>query len=132
MTKYPRMKRRPRTKPKSKAKPKSKRREKAMPMKEAIDKEDWERQDKGLKPEPKPKVEMPVYDAPVIKDHLKLDDVPFEDLVSFAEERKIIFNKEGVRFIGFDVIIRLKDKPAMSGWMSEKDVLQLQKLIPRR
>ena len=127
MRKYPGMKR---TGTKRTPKPKK---EKEMPvMKDAIDKEDWERQEKGLKPRPKPKVEMPDPEAPAVEKYLKLKDIPIEDLVSFSEERRVVPNREGVKFIGFDVIIRLKDQPAISGWMSEKDVLQLQKLVPRR
>lgn len=123
MRKYTGMKRKPKSKPKE---------EEMAVQTVAKDKEDWDREDKGLKARPKPKVEMPDPEAPMVESHLHLKDIPLEDLLGFTEERRIIPNREGVKFIGFDVIIRLRDQPALSGWMSEKDVLQLQKLIPRR
>lgn len=121
---YPGMKHKPKAKPKK---------EREMPiMREAIDKEDFDRKEKGLSPRPKKKIVMPDPEAPMVEKRMTIKDIPIEDLMSFTEEKKTVSNREGVKFIGFDVIIRLRDKKPLLGWMAEKDVLQLRQLVPRR
>ena len=114
-------------------------------MQEAIDKEDWERMDKGLPPIPKPKIKMPIPSIPNIENQIKLDDIPIERIefggISFC--RKAIENKEGYKFMGYEISIILKrkqgrpkedgkdDKP-ISGWISEPDFLKLRQLLGNR
>jgi len=117
-------------------------------MAEAIDKEDWERMDKGLTPVKKPKVVIPEPKFPKIDNHLKFEDVPidrFEKLLS--ARRSVVKNEEGARFIGYDVLIEFKGKrkpgrppetkeeippEIISGWMIEGDFLHLYRLIRDR
>jgi len=98
-------------------------------MKEAIDKEDWQRMQKGLKPKPKPPKVMPTYKAPIVDNHIRLKDIPLQSVIGFSSSPKTVRNAEEVRFIGYDVIINVKDKPKpISGWMSENDVIRLRQL----
>lgn len=105
-------------------------------MREAIDKEDFDRIDKGLPPRPKPKVNIPEPDPPEVPDQIKVEDVPKEKFVGLAGVRKrVVSNAEGVRFMGFDVSIDVEGK-TLNGWMAEKDLRDLmqtfkEKIDPR-
>ena len=102
-----------------------------MVMQEAVDKEDFERMQKGLRPKAKPKIKMPVYDPPTVKKQLVIDEIPIGEVVGFTAQKRVVTNSEGVKFIGADVIINIKDKNPMKGWMAEKDLLQLKQLTGR-
>lgn len=113
-------------------------------MQEAMDKEDWERMDKGLPPLPKKKVVKPEPKFPKIENQIAFVDIPldrFEKLIS--ARRKVIKNDEGVQFVGMDLVIELKkgagrpaksDNPELSsrtitGWMIEADWYKLYRHI---
>ncbi len=120
---------------------------------EAMDLQDWERQDKGLPPLPKKKIVRKPIEMPEVENLLKFKDVPldrFEKLVS--ARRNTIKNAEGARFIGYDVIITLKgnkkpgrpltlkegeepqklESKTISGWMQEGEWLELYRHIRDR
>ena len=110
-------------------------------MTEAMDKEDWERMDKGLPPLPKKKIIRPEPKMPNVENRIMFADIPldkFEKLIS--ARRRSIKNDEGMRFIGMDIVIELKKGPGrppkteveeksesrvISGWMIEGDWTKL-------
>lgn len=113
-------------------------------MNEAMSKEDFERMEKGL-PRLKPKrVDKPDPALPTIENEIKAADIPggYEIHLESAK-RHIMRNEEGVRFIGFNVVIELfpirqKRKPGrpkesesvelepmtLTGWMLEGQFLE--------
>jgi hypothetical protein len=115
-------------------------------MNEAISREDFERQEKGLPPLKKDKIVRPEPEFPKVDNLIKFDDIPildFERIVTSAMRR--IKNKEGVNFIGYDVTILLKarrraGRPTkeeeeagepqpriLKGWMIEGDFEKLKR-----
>ena len=107
-------------------------------MTEAISREDFERMEKGLRPLKRKVIPRPDPEKPVIENEIKFDNIPpdrFKDLES--AKRNTLKNKDGVRFIGYDVEIsfeikRSPGKPpgaitneerdfpkSMKGWMDE-------------
>ncbi len=102
-------------------------------MLEAIDKIDWDRQEKGLPPRPKPKVEMTEPAPPEVPDQIHLADILKENFKTLAGARKrVVRNAEGVMFMGFDVSIDLEDGKRMDGWLSEKDLRDLIRLYKNK
>ena len=100
-------------------------------MKEAIDKEDWERAQKGLKPRPKPPKVMPKYDMPKVPNHITLDQIPIAEVIGFYSAPRTVKSAEGVRFIGHDVTLNIKDKKPVNGWMTDGDLIKLGQLTGR-
>jgi len=112
---------------------------------EAIDREDWERQDKGLAPLPKKKIVILSQKEPDVENQVKFDDIPLDRFVKLiSARRRSIVNEQGARFIGYDVIVELKGKrkagrpkedaeepqsEILSGWMIEGNWLKLYRHI---
>jgi len=101
-------------------------------MQTAVEKEDWELMQKGLPPRKKKVVQIPNPEMPEVENLLKFEDIPldkFEKLIS-ARRRKID-NKEGVKFIGFDVVMEVRDKrkPGRPPKDEEKAIEELEKRI---
>jgi len=118
-------------------------------MQEAMSLEDFERQEKGLPPLKHKKVEKPEPKKPDIPNEIKFEDIPIDDFIELEyAKRNTLKNKEGVRFIGYDVSMTLnsnavlkrkpgrpakdseKEEPSsepknLVGWMSEGDFLNL-------
>lgn len=109
-------------------------------MQEAVSLEDWERSKKGLKPLKRKIIQRPEPERPEIQNEIKFEDINLERFKSLDNAtRNTLKNKEGVRFIGYDVEITLgkpekmiaitneeKNAPkSMKGWMSEGDFLRL-------
>ena len=112
-------------------------------MKEAMTKADFERQEKGLPPFKvvKPTREEP--EKPEVENEILFKDIDaslFNELKS--AKRSVIRNKEGMRFIGFDVVMSIYQKGAfgrakkiengkpidpeiITGWMNEGNFLEL-------
>ena len=101
-------------------------------MQEAIDKEIWEAQDKGLKIRKKPAPKIPEPKVPIIKDQLKLGDVPLEEVTGITANLRQRENDEGFRFIGMDVVLSLKGKQPKKGWMTEGDFYALRREVAGR
>jgi len=112
-------------------------------MNEAMSQENFERQEKGLPPVKRKKIERPEPDKPEIENEIKFKDIDttlFNDLKS--AKRNVVKNKDGVRFIGFDVVMSVYQKGAfgrpkktengksvdpdiVTGWMDEGNFLEL-------
>ncbi|MBM4388840.1 MAG: hypothetical protein FJ088_13955 [Deltaproteobacteria bacterium] len=101
-------------------------------MQEAIDKVDFERMEKGLPPRPIIKPKLVVPDPPIIENQVRLKEISLKQVTDLAAKSKTIRNPEGFRFIGFDVMIGIKDKDPISGWMSEADFYQLRREVGGR
>ena len=68
---------------------------------------------------------------PPVKNQITLDKIPLQNLLGFSVAKHIITNEEGVKFIGHDIILNIKDKNPVKGWISEADLLQLRQLTGR-
>lgn len=115
-------------------------------MQEAVTKENFERMEKGLPPL-KVKVEKrPEPTKPDVENEIKFKDIPVDEFVELEYARRnTVKNKEGIRFIGYDVSMILespmKRKPGrpkesekeevltesknLIGWMNEGEFLTL-------
>ena len=98
-----------------------------MPIpREAIDLEDWKRMDKGLPPRKKAKVVIPEPKNPVVPNQINFVEIPLDKVVRLeAVRRNVIKNDDGVRFLGYDVIIEMKDSKSKTGWLLEGDLVRL-------
>lgn len=119
-------------------------------MKEAMTKEDFDRSEKGLPPLKAVKVARPEPEEPEIDNWIKFKDVDVKLFASLdSAKRRTIKNREGVRFIGFDVSMQIyqpgafgrpkeveKGVPAkpetITGWMLEGDFLQLRRTFSKK
>jgi hypothetical protein len=113
-------------------------------MQEAMSREEWERQDKGLPPLKKEKIVRPEPNPPKVEKVIKFDAIPLDRFVRLLNvKRNMAKNEDGMRFIGYDVEMEIKykakkQKPLekvlseeeeketyiLSGWMPEGDWLQ--------
>lgn len=108
-------------------------------MNEAVSKEDFDLMERGMKPAKKKVEPRPEPPMPVIEQIVKVVDIPENYTVRLDEAfRSIKKNKDGMRFIGYDVVIRLipvtpEEKKAgrpfepktLTGWMIEGEFLAL-------
>lgn len=112
-------------------------------MKEAMTRANFERTEKGLPPFKPEIIKRSEPEKPEIKNEIKFKDIKLDDFIELTEaKRSIVKNTEGVRFIGFDVVMKLKQKgpfgrpkktengePAgpkiVTGWMDEGNFLEL-------
>jgi len=109
-------------------------------MQEAVSRVDWELMEQGKKPKKRSQIIKPEPERPELKNEIKFTDIPVERFKKLDSAIKnIIKNKEGMRFIGYDVLISLgrpdnmiaitdeekKAPKSMSGWMDEGNFLQL-------
>jgi hypothetical protein len=97
-------------------------------MKEAVPLDEWERMDKGLSSKPKMKVLKPDPEPPEVPNRIEFKSINLNKVIQIEAVRKnIVKNEEGMRFIGFDVSIEVKDSGPLRGWILEGD---LRKLLP--
>lgn len=124
-------------------------------MQEAMTKENWERQERGLRPLKANTVKRPEPKKPDIDNEIKFEDIPIEDFVELEyAKRNTLKNEEGVRFLGYDVSMilnanaKLKRKPGrpkesekeevsngpktLSGWMDEGNFLTLVRHVRKK
>lgn len=108
-------------------------------MQEAMTKENWERSEKGLPPLKPKKITRPEPERPVIEKEIKFSDIPVDWFKTLDKATmNTLKNKDGMRFIGYDVEISLgknktgaitneeKNYPkSMKGWMDEGSFLSL-------
>ena len=112
-------------------------------MKEAMTQANWDRAEKGLPPLKPKVVPRPEPEKPEIENEIKFKDIKSDDFIDLVEaKRNVVRNLEGMRFIGYDVVIKLKQKgpfgrpkktengePAgpkiITGWMDEGNFLEL-------
>ncbi len=89
---------------------------------ELLDVDNFERWQEGkpLKKEKPPK--MPEPEPPQVKNTLTMENLKIEDVGSIpSAKRKPVRNKEGVIFVGFDVVVNMKNGKRVAGWMPAKD-----------
>ena len=115
-------------------------------MTEAMPLEDFERMRKGLPPVKVKKVNRPEPEKPDIKNEIKFKDIPIDWFKSLdSAKRNTLKNKEGMRFIGYDVEISLGKNKAgaitneeknipksMSGWMDEGNFMELVRTVRKQ
>ncbi len=85
-------------------------------MNEAVSKETFERMEKGLPPLKHKRFDVPDPSKPVIDNEITMKDIPSGYDVQLDSARKnTLKNEQGIRFIGFDVIITLNPIPKKRG-----------------
>ena len=97
-------------------------------MPEALDKEEYDRMEKGLPPIRKSKVVIPLPKSPVIKGvmlYTDINDDMKKKLTAIGAVRKNYKNEDGVRFVGYEVSLSFNDKSHVTGWMENKDFIML-------
>jgi hypothetical protein len=109
-------------------------------MKEAMSKEDFERQEQGLPPIKRTKVIREEPSPPEVERQITLSDIPEGTILLEYARRRRVRNKEGINFIGYDVKITVepvqkqkdtKKEPLakiledveLEGWMIEGEFL---------
>ncbi len=101
-----------------------------MIPKDAIPLEDWERIEQGLSPLPKKREIRPEPEFPKVENRIDFESIPLDKVMRINAVRKnVIKNKEGVRFIGYDIEIELKDLKPLQGWLLEGELVRLVPLI---
>jgi hypothetical protein len=96
-------------------------------MNEAMAKEDWEKMDRGENISRPKTASKPEPAFPKVPDLIKFDDIPlmdFEKIINASMKR--VRNEEKVNFIGYDMIIKLRNK-VIKGWMIEGDYEKLRR-----
>jgi hypothetical protein len=101
-------------------------------MNEAMSKEDYDRKEQGLPLAKKKRVVVSEPNPPVVENEITMKDIP-ESFVLASARRQIVKNKDGVTFIGFNILIyteSLKGKKSnekvqqeIEGWMNEGEFL---------
>lgn len=94
-------------------------------MNEAMSKEDWERQDKGLPPIKRKVTPRPEPKAPEIKHQVSLKGIKFERLISV--NRSNTRNKDNMTFIGYEVVMEVKEGAtvkSLGGWVPEAEWME--------
>ena len=94
-------------------------------MQEAIPREDWERQDRGLPPISRKAPPKPEPAKPKIDDQISIKKINFHALLSARRENRK--NKEGTTFIGYVVRLEVKEGArvkALGGWVPEADWME--------
>lgn len=108
-------------------------------MNEAVSKEDFDLLERGIKPAKKKVTPRPEPEMPVIEQIVKVADIPENYTVKLEQAfRSIKKNKDGMRFIGYDVVIQLMPVPpeekkagrppepkTLTGWMIEGEFMAL-------
>ncbi len=93
---------------------------------DAVDKEDFDRAERGLPPRPKAKVIRKEPEFPQINNRIEFAKLDLKKVVRIEAIRKnVLKNKDGARFIGFDIIIEISDGKPLEGWMMEGDLFSL-------
>jgi len=101
-------------------------------IKTAISDEDYQRWDSGKRARPKP---APVHPEPAPlkgKKPLALDKISLDNIsLAVSGRRNVKRNPDGVRFIGFDVVLQMKEGKDVEGWMTEGPYVELRRLLYR-
>lgn len=98
-------------------------------QKEAISLENFQRAEKGLPPQVRPKVIRPEPEKPEVADEIAFKDIP-EDLIFEFNARGCTFkNKDGVRFTGFNIYLETRNGTVIEAWMPEGEFQLLRQRI---
>jgi len=83
------------------------------------------------RPLPKKKVTpRPDPELPVVPNEIKLEDIPLAPITDFEARGRVVKNKEGTRFCGFDFSVEFEGGKTISGWLPEGEFFLLKKRIP--
>lgn len=97
---------------------------------DAVDLEDFKRMDRGLPPRPKPKINIPEPDPPIVEDRMKFEDIPNQEIRDFNARRRSVKNKDGVIFTGYVFYLEFQSGKKLQGWLPENEFLKLKARIP--
>ena len=85
-------------------------------LQEAMSKEDWEMLEKGIRPKKKARTPRPEPAKPIIENEVKVSDIPEGYSLKLEQAfKKVIQNVDGIRFIGYEVLIELTPIPKKRG-----------------
>lgn len=101
-------------------------------MKSAVGEEDFRLWDEGKRsvkslPKTHPEPKDPEIDRILTLDMIDIDKIS----LGLSGRRKVKRNPEGMRFIGFDVSLKMKTGKDVEGWMPESDYLNLRRILFR-
>lgn len=96
-----------------------------MIPRDALSKEDFDRQERGLPPKEKSKVVRVDPKPPVIPDLILFKDIPTGDLFDLNARSRSVKNADGVRFIAWDVYAEDRAGEIVEGTMLEGDFFKL-------
>ncbi len=102
-------------------------------MQEAMPLEDFKDWDfKGSPPRKRVRVGPPEPKPPKVKNALHFDKIDRKEILEVLEgRRKVLKNREGVRFMGYHLALQMKDNKILEGWMSEADFTTFRRLLFR-
>lgn len=104
----------------------------ARTIKTAMSEDDFNLWDDGKRPKKAIPAEHPTVKPLKIGGSLTLDKVKIENIsLAVRGRRAVKQNKDGVRFIGFEVILRMKEGKDLQGWMPENDYIELRRELFR-
>lgn len=103
---------------------------KVLTGKEAVDETDFERLERGAPVKPVPKLKMNEPEAPKVDDVIEYSPELENNLVQVMKisvsNKK---NTDGVRFIGYEVVLNMKGEKILTGWMPESDYVRLRRSL---
>ena len=100
-------------------------------MKTAVPDEDYRLWDEGKRARPKPAPFHPEPKPPKGKS-LALDKISLDNIaLAVSGRRNVKRNPDGVRFIGFDVVLQMKEGKDVEGWVIEGDYVELRRVLYR-
>jgi len=91
-------------------------------MNEAIPEEQYERIQRGLPPLPDTAPRPTDFEMPKVQGQIARDKIKPDEVEKVSGVRRVVRNREGVRFIGYDISITTKGDKVISGWMGESDL----------
>jgi hypothetical protein len=95
---------------------------------EAMPLEDFERMEKGLPPRPKKQVVIPEPEPPVVDNQIYFKNFPAnKEIIKIEGRRRSVKNKDGMTFIGYDLVVIFRDESSISGWAPEEDFQKIRR-----
>jgi len=96
-----------------------------MIPREAVSKEDFDRQERGLPPRAKPKIVKPEPVPPTVEGQISFADIPEGEIFEFNARSCTFKNKEGVRFTGYNLFLESRAGKVVEAWMPEGEFMKL-------
>jgi hypothetical protein len=99
-------------------------------MQEAIDKEDFEREELGLEPrraQAPQRVDPPI---PEVEGRISVDDAEWMKVETLEAHRSTVRDSKGCLFVGFDVSVRIQGGKSRNGWIPEGELIRGRRLLP--
>ena len=102
----------------------------ARQMREAVDMEDYKLWQQGRPPRKKVVPVIPQPEQPKVKNLVQRDKIKLDEVIGAAKgRRKVIMNKDGCKFMGFEVSLPMKNGQTVVGWMPEADYIDIRHLL---